>query len=97
MLLNSDQITERLSGELPGWEFNGKQLQKSYTFKDAETLEKMVSQIDQAATVLNHHPDVEKQGAEVTFKLSTHSENGVTEKDFALALEIQEAASILLD
>ncbi len=95
MILNADQITERLS-DLPGWEFQSNQLQRSFLLKDDETAEKLAGQVAMAADVLNHHPDVEKAGNQVNFKLSTHSENGVTEKDFALAKEIEEAASILL-
>lgn len=103
-VLTTKQIQEKLS-DLPGWEYKDGQIQKSFTLKDTETAEKLVNQIAMAAEVLDHHPNVEKRENQVTFSLSTHSasaspgrdgsENGVTEKDFALAKEIEEAAEIL--
>ncbi len=96
MILSNEQIQEKLSN-LPGWEFRDNHLQKSFILKNEETMEKLVNQIAMAAETLNHHPDVEKIANQVTFKLSTHSEGGVTEKDCALAKEIEQAASILME
>jgi 4a-hydroxytetrahydrobiopterin dehydratase len=41
----------------------------------------------------NHHPDVEISWKTVTITLTTHSEGGVTDKDFALAEEIDAVSS----
>jgi 4a-hydroxytetrahydrobiopterin dehydratase len=40
------------------------------------------------AEAADHHPDVTISWKTVTITLSTHSEGGVTEKDFALSAEI---------
>ena len=34
---------------------------------------------------VDHHPDIDIRWNKVTLVLSTHSEGGLTEKDFALA------------
>jgi 4a-hydroxytetrahydrobiopterin dehydratase len=47
-----------------------------------------VNEILPLAEAANHHPDVEINWKDVTVTLSTHSEGGVTDKDFALAREI---------
>jgi 4a-hydroxytetrahydrobiopterin dehydratase len=38
----------------------------------------------------NHHPDISISWNAVTFTLSTHSEGGLTGKDFALARQISD-------
>jgi 4a-hydroxytetrahydrobiopterin dehydratase len=39
-----------------------------------------------------HHPDLSVTWGRVTVKLSTHSAGGITEKDFALARQIEDVA-----
>jgi 4a-hydroxytetrahydrobiopterin dehydratase len=36
----------------------------------------------------DHHPDIDIRWNKVTLMLSTHSEGGLTEKDFSLAVQI---------
>ncbi len=47
-----------------------------------------VNRIAQAAEKAGHHPDITINYNVVSIALSTHSEGGVTEKDFELAKEI---------
>ena len=42
------------------------------------------------AEKMNHHPDIDIRWNTVTLTLSTHSAGGLTEKDFALAQQINE-------
>jgi 4a-hydroxytetrahydrobiopterin dehydratase len=44
-----------------------------------------VNKIAEVAEQANHHPDITINYNEVGISLSTHSESGVTEKDFWLA------------
>ena len=46
-----------------------------------------VVRVGMAAEVANHHPDLDIRYNRVRVALSTHSEGGLTEKDFALAAE----------
>lgn len=91
MKFSEAQIKEKLSA-LTAWEYLNGQIQKTYSLKDFETAMKLVNQIAMVAENLNHHPDINIRYSKVTFMLSTHSEDGVTEKDFALAKEIEQAA-----
>ena len=47
-----------------------------------------VNRIAEAAEKAGHHPDIAVNYNLVTLSLSTHSEGGVTERDFQLAKEI---------
>ena len=94
MLLLPEQIKEALS-VLTGWTFIDNQIQKTYSLKDFETALKLVNQVAAVAENLNHHPDIEIRYNNVTFILSTHDDDGVTEKDISLAKEIEKTATIL--
>ena len=43
------------------------------------------------AEAADHHPDVKINYTRITFTCSTHDQGGVTEKDFKLAAQIEEA------
>jgi 4a-hydroxytetrahydrobiopterin dehydratase len=42
---------------------------------------------------MNHHPDIDIRFDKVTLKLSSHYEDGITEKDFSLAKQSDEVFS----
>ena len=45
-----------------------------------------------AAEAANHHPDLDIRYRRLRVALSTHSEGGITDQDFALAAQIDAAA-----
>jgi 4a-hydroxytetrahydrobiopterin dehydratase len=47
-----------------------------------------VMAVGQLAEAADHHPDIDIRWRTLSFRLSTHSAGGLTEKDFALAREI---------
>jgi 4a-hydroxytetrahydrobiopterin dehydratase len=55
-----------------------------------DDMDRLLAAVTEAADAANHHPDVERKGDSVTFKLWTHSEGGVTELDIALASRIDD-------
>jgi len=88
-LLTSDQIKERLAS-LPGWEIHEGLLTKTYNVRSFAHGVLFAGAIAQLAEAANHHPDIRLHGySHVTVSLSTHSEGGLTEKDFALAAQIE--------
>jgi len=91
MPLSEAQIKEKLLG-YPGWELVGGQIQKTYGLKDFKTAMEFANQVAMMAENADHHPDINISYNKVTFILSTHSENGVTEKDFNLAKDIESSA-----
>jgi len=91
MILSAEQISENLSG-LAGWELADNQITKTFALKDFKSVMQLVNQIAIIAEQHQHHPDIDIRYNKVTFIVSTHSEGGITEKDFKLAQEIEKAA-----
>ena len=68
-----------------GWSYEGGELRKKYTFKSFLAGIEFVNKIATAAESAGHHPDITINYNVVGISLSTHSEGGVTAKDFDLA------------
>jgi len=47
-----------------------------------------VNEVGALAEAANHHPDIDIRWDTVTLRLSTHSAGGLTEKDLALAAQV---------
>ncbi len=47
-----------------------------------------VRRVAERAEAADHHPDIDIRWRTVTFVLVTHSEGGITDKDVAMAREI---------
>jgi 4a-hydroxytetrahydrobiopterin dehydratase len=78
---------------LPGWIGGSNAISKLFelnAFTDAIAL---VNRIAAAAEAADHHPDIDIRYNKLHITLSTHSEGGVTEKDIALAAQIEKLAS----
>ncbi len=85
--LSKVEIQEKLKG-MEGWSHAGKALHKKFTFKSFMLAIGFVNRIAEVAEKAGHHPDITVNYNLVSISLSTHSEGGVTEKDFQLAKEI---------
>jgi 4a-hydroxytetrahydrobiopterin dehydratase len=88
MALPDDQISTKLQA-LSGWAREGDAIVKTYelpTFMDAIAF---VNRVAERAEAADHHPDLDIRYRKVRVALSTHSEGGITDKDFALATEIE--------
>jgi 4a-hydroxytetrahydrobiopterin dehydratase len=86
--LQKDEIKSKLAA-LPGWELDGDEIQKKYKFEDFKSALAFVNKVGDLAEAADHHPDVELGWGKAKIELSTHSEGGVTEKDIALATQIE--------
>ena len=90
--LTEPEIRARLNN-LPGWELTAEGIRKTFKRKDFKEAMRLVNAVADAAEEANHHPDIAIFGwNKVTFTLMTHSEKAVTEKDFAVAARIEQAA-----
>ena len=90
-LLSDNVITEKL-GSLEGWGHEGNQIVKQFKFKNFIESMGFVTKVAILAERVDHHPDILIEYSRVTITLSTHSEGGLTIKDFNLASEIQKAS-----
>ena len=68
---------------LNGWKLEGDAISKQYTFKDFMEAIAFVNRLAPACEKADHHPDILISYKRVTLTYSTHSEGGLTEKDFA--------------
>ena len=92
MATMSDTEVKAALADLPGWELAGNDIVREYKFADFVAAIAFVNQLADKAEAANHHPDIDIRWNKVRLALSTHSEGGLTEKDFALASEIESLA-----
>lgn len=86
-----DEIKQRLDA-LPGWYYEDGWIRRQYKTDGWPTTLMLVNQIAFLAEAAWHHPDLTVTWAKVTVKLKTHSENGITDKDFELARKLEDVA-----
>lgn len=87
--LTDADIQNRMAA-LPGWEVRAGLLTKTYVVRSFAHGVLFIGAIGQLAEAVNHHPDVNLHDySRVTVSLVTHSEGGLTDKDFELAAQIE--------
>lgn len=86
-LLDEQQIRTRLD-DLHGWTREGDVIHKTFTLDSFPEAIEFVNRVADRAEAADHHPDIDIRYDRVAFALSTHSEGGLTEKDFGMAAEI---------
>ncbi len=88
MKLNKQEIESRVA-KLPGWRYSDESIIKDYKLKDFQDAMGFVVRVALAAEKMEHHPDITIEYNRVKIILTTHSEEGVTVKDFDLAGKIE--------
>jgi 4a-hydroxytetrahydrobiopterin dehydratase len=91
-LMSSDQIDQALRDGLPGWGREGDALVRSVEAPSFMDGIELVRRVAEQAEENNHHPDIDIRWTTVTFRVSTHSEGGITTNDIALAHDIDRLA-----
>lgn len=89
-LLDDQAIHDHLD-ELRGWTREGDAIRKTYTLDSFPESIAFVNRIAELAQRADHHPDIDIRFDRVSCALSTHSEGGLTQKDFDLAGQIDAA------
>ena len=79
--LSEGQIAEQL-GQLDGWVRDGDAILKQYTLGGFPDAIAFVTRLAFDAQAADHHPDITINFKRVTLIFSTHSEGGLTQKDF---------------
>ncbi len=85
--LGSEEIEERLS-RLDGWSRQGETLVRERKGENFLGSLEFVNRLAPVAEDMNHHPDLAISWDTVTVTITTHSEGGLTERDFTLAERI---------
>jgi 4a-hydroxytetrahydrobiopterin dehydratase len=89
--LSDEEIEQELSG-MEGWERDGEAIRRQFGLDDFKGSVEFVDRLTPEAEEMNHHPDLEISWNKVTVRISTHSEGGLTDKDFELARRIDALA-----
>ena len=87
-ILTQSEVALRLKG-VEGWYRDGREITKQFEFKNFVESMGFINRIAILAEKADHHPDILIQYNKVAIMLSTHSEGGITDKDFNLAQEIE--------
>lgn len=82
MRLTSSEIEKRMES-LGGWALEGGVIRKQFTFGGFPEAVSFVDRLVPEAESADHHPDILINYKRVTLVYSTHSEGGLTDKDFA--------------
>jgi 4a-hydroxytetrahydrobiopterin dehydratase len=89
--MSNSEIVESLES-LAGWKLEGETITKKYEFPSFSEAVRFVNQVADLAEVADHHPDILINYRRVTLTLSTHSEGGLTKKDFQLARQVENSS-----
>jgi 4a-hydroxytetrahydrobiopterin dehydratase len=79
--LTDTEIRDRLTS-LDGWALDGSAIRKQYTLGGFPDAIAFVTRVAFDAEAADHHPDILINYKRVTLTFSTHSDGGVTDKDF---------------
>ena len=82
MKLTHGEAQQRLES-LSGWTLEGAAIKKQFTFAGFPEAVAFVNRLVPEAEAADHHPDILINYKRVTLTYSTHSEGGLTDKDFA--------------
>ena len=83
---------EKRVRSLNGWTLDGQSIRKQFTFAGFPEAVAFVNRLVPEAEAADHHPDILINYKRVTLTYSTHSEGGLTEKDFTGAAMADRAA-----
>ena len=78
--------------ELSGWALDGNAIRKQFVFRDFPEAVAFVQRLVPGAETADHHPDILINYKRVTLTYTTHSEGGLTDKDFAGARMAEQVA-----
>ena len=81
--------------DLKGWTLEGDAIKKQFTFAGFPEAIQFLNRLVPGAQAADHHPDILVNYKRVTLTYSTHSEGGLTDKDFtgaAMADRVAHAA-----
>lgn len=92
MKMNDEQVRNNLAN-VPGWELVEDKISKEFELKDFKSALNFVNRVGNEAEAMDHHPDILMHSwNKVRISVNTHTEGGITEKDFKLAGRIEGVA-----
>ena len=74
--------------KLVDWALEGDSIVRDFMFQDSKMATEFIAKVNELAERMNHHPLILMDENHIRLSLTTHSLGGLTEKDFAMAEEI---------
>ena len=90
-LLNSQDIKDWMK-KLPEWELEKKHIERLFEFDEFTQAIDFVNSVADIAEEEEHHPEMDIRYNKVRVQLSTHSQGGLTDRDFEVAEKIDTLA-----
>jgi 4a-hydroxytetrahydrobiopterin dehydratase len=90
--ITAEEARQKLQ-TLSGWALEADAVKRQFTFAGFPEAVAFIVRLGFAAEAVDHHPDLLVNYKRVTVTYSTHSEGGLTEKDFAGASEATSLAT----
>ena len=90
--LTDEVVRRRLEAKLPGWSLSDGSSRRAYATVGWSTTMMLVNAIAYISEASGHHPDLEVTWGKIRVALMTHDAGGLTERDLALAAEIERLA-----
>ncbi|MEO8602247.1 MAG: 4a-hydroxytetrahydrobiopterin dehydratase [bacterium] len=90
--LNDAEIAARLAA-LPEWRLQGGKLHRELRFASFVEAFGFMASVALVAERMNHHPEWSNVYNRVVIELTTHDAGGISERDFALAAEVERLAA----
>ena len=84
----TETAAAELLRELAGWQLAGRNLTKTYHFKNFAAALAFVNRIGAIAEREDHHPDICFGWGKAEITLTTHSLGGLSRNDFIVAVKI---------
>ena len=88
-VLSKTDLNQKLNQQ-PLWKLKGKYIFRTFTFEEFIQAIEFINKVAGIAETQNHHPEIKNNYTSVQIKMTTHDANGITKKDFALALAIDQ-------
>jgi len=85
--LGDAEIEQALEG-VPGWTLRSGKLHREFRFRNFNQAFGFMTRAALYAETMNHHPEWSNVYATVSVDLVTHSADGITQLDFALAKKL---------
>lgn len=86
-VLSEEQVNRHLDS-LDDWELDNDAIKRDWIFRDFSEAMDFINMIAVIAENHNHHPEIYNVYNRVSLRFNTHDAGGITEKDIAIAKEI---------
>jgi 4a-hydroxytetrahydrobiopterin dehydratase len=93
--LDDAQVRGAMAG-VPGWTLEGNAIRRQFTLGSFADAIAFVTRLAFDAEAADHHPDIQINYKRVTLIYSTHSEGGLTQKDFDGARTADAIADVMM-